>query len=90
MKKYDFSKLTIKGIDGKEIKTEEKLHVSVWNIVFNNTMNLELSELAKKIHKWEEVELRTGEVEQIRQIFSNEKLQLSPIFSREVINFLKD
>lgn len=94
MKKVNFSELVIKDITWSEINIKEatqgsfdKIEKLIWNYLFYWLKNIELSEISKRIYNWEEVELREQDIDVFIQIIEDSKL--SPLFEREIVNFLK-
>jgi len=64
--KYDFKKVDVFDIDEKKIDTD--IGKTVAGLLYRQAKNLDLIDVALKIHKGEEVELRPADVSEIRSI----------------------
>ncbi len=69
--KVDFSKIELHDIDGKKQNIE--IHKTIGRIIYMFTENLDLIEIAQKIHKGEEVELRDSDVSEIKRLFKRKE-----------------
>jgi len=89
--KINFKDLTLLDIEWKEVKqTKEELPVykMIANAIFMHSMDIELSDISKRIYAWEEVELREKEIEEIIGIIKSDKFPVIPMVKRCVIDFL--
>jgi len=78
MKKVDFSKIIVRGIDGQPymVKESDKKVPYDFSKVLGNAMfytgkDLRISELGQKIYHHEEVELSDEEVKEVREFINN-------------------
>lgn len=67
--KYDFKKVDIFDIDEKKVDLDIGKTIAV--MVYRQAKNLDLVDVALKINKGEEVELRPADVKEIRQIIDD-------------------
>lgn len=78
MKKIDFSKIVVKGIDGKPYEVADKAGVKVpydfakalGNGLFYCGKDIRISELGQKIYHHEEVELTDEELKTVRDLIN--------------------
>ena len=91
MKKVNFSELVINDINDEKVIfkdinwIDEKLEQIIWNVVYNNTKDIELAELSKRIYKGEEIELRDQDINEIKTIIN---WKFSWLVEREIIKFI--
>lgn len=69
--KYDFSKIDVFDINEKKIETA--IGKDVARLIYRQTTNLDLVDVALRINKGEEVELRPADVKEIRRIIDDPK-----------------
>lgn len=78
MKKIDFSKIIVRGIDGQPYMIKESgkeipydFSKVLGNAMFYTGKDLRISELGQKIYHHEEVELSDEDVKQVREFINN-------------------
>lgn len=87
--KVNFSKIKLLDLEGKVIP-KAILHKTLAGVIYQYTKNLDLVEVARKINKGEEVELRDSEVTEIRRIIQTPEAGMFA-FARKAINdFLEE
>lgn len=102
MKKVDFTKVKIYGINGEEIplqiaeeddkgnlKTKEtSVCETLGNTLFIQAKTIPLAEIAKRIYNKEEVELRDEDIAEIKEVINGRYFQFAPMVKRQVIDFI--
>ena len=89
MKKVNFSNIEIKDIKWNIMLNEWKpleIYKFIANALYAHWKTIEISELAKRIYEWKEVELRDNEIAEIKSIILDEqKFNYIELIRREVI-----
>jgi len=82
---YDFKKIKIEDINGKEIKQKIPLNEMIGKLLYTQCHhNFDLVEVAKKIHAGKEVELDKVEIEDVKKILLG-KQSFSDAFVKKYI-----
>jgi len=68
--KYNFSKVSIKTLDGQEVK---ELHKILANAIYVSTKDLGLVKVAQDIYDGKEVEIWQAQAEEIKRVIQDEK-----------------
>ena len=85
--KYNFSTLSLKDIEGKELKGHD-VHKALADGLYVGATDLDLVEIAMKIHKGEEVEIDKVETEKIKQYIKGEKCVLVAFAKKAILDYI--
>lgn len=67
--KYNFKKLIVKDIEGKELPISKELYKTIAKLLYNQChKNLEVVEIARDIYKGKEVEIDKVQIEEVKNI----------------------
>lgn len=85
--KYNFSKVKVTDIEGKEVK-ETDIHKVIGNALYGVTKDLGLVDKARKIYKGEDVELDKVEIEEVKRVIDagNNGQPVITSFARKAVN----
>ena len=89
MKKYDFTKVVLKDIEGAVVK-ESQIHKDVANLIYHNAMTLDLIEVAREINSGMAVELTPAWVKEIRGIILGSKSNLFAFSKKAVSDYMDE
>lgn len=84
--KYDFTKIKIKDIGGKEIKST--VHETLANYIYQLAKDLDLVEMAREIFAGKEVELDKTEVEKIVEMVKSDQAPIAAFAKKAIIDYI--
>ena len=85
--KYDFSKIKLFNLEGKEIKNHN-VHKTLANKVYELTTKLDHLEILLQVNKGEAVELNEKQVEDLKKFLNHPKLKLVAFVKKAILEFL--
>lgn len=86
--KINFSKIKLRDIEGREIKNS-KIHKGIANAIYMFAKNLDLLEIAIKINKGEEVELRESDIAEIETIINSKEAGFMAFARKAILDTIK-
>ena len=87
--KIDFSQAKMVGIDGNPIE-DCLVHQTLAKVIYAHTTNLDLVEIARVIYQGEEVELRGGDIKEIRRLLSSDELGMASFARKALLDYIDD
>lgn len=84
---YDFSKITLVDLDGKEIK--DPAYKIIANILYRSARTLDLVETARQINRGEVVELDKSEIQEIKDLMANPQSGVFAFTQKAIFDYVE-